>query len=255
MPAMYDFSVLSVAIIIAGALIVGVSKTGIPGLGILIVPVFAMAMPARQSTGFVLPMLCVGDLIAVIVYRRKAVWKYIVRVLPFAMAGIVIGFFTMRVMSDKVFKPFLASSILVILALDAVRRFRQQKAPVPGSDRDRPVNLFLAALAGILAGFFTMMANAAGPIMVVYLLAMGLPKEDFVGTSAWFYFFVNLFKLPFSAAQGLITLETLKWTGMMVPVIIAGGFCGIALLKKLSEKGFQVVVEVLAAVGALKLFF
>jgi uncharacterized protein len=248
---MYHFTLVSIILIVFSGLLVGITKTGIPGLGILVVPILAMAMSARQSTGFMLPMLCAGDLMAVIVYRRRARWGFMLRLLPFAMIGVVGGYFAMTVMSDAIFKPFLASSILLILVLDAVRRLRSRGAAPSGGK----ANLVLAAVTGILAGFFTMMANAAGPIMSLYLLSMNLPKEDFVGTGAWFYFFINLFKLPFSAAQGLITVETLTWTAMLIPVILAGGALGLFVLKKLSDKGFTVAIQALTAAGAIKLFF
>jgi uncharacterized protein len=261
---MYGFNAPSLAVIAVSALLIGISKTGVPGLGTLIVPFLALAMPARQSTGFMLVLLVVGDVLAVAVYRRRALWRYLARLLPFAAAGVVVGFLAMRVMSDAVFRPFLGASILAILACDLFRQYRARgkgektgtvAGGTEGGAKAGSVNLALAGLTGACAGFFTMIANAAGPIMTVYLLSMGLPKKDFIGTAAWFFFIINLFKIPFSAAQGLIIPETLKWGALLVPAVALGGLIGIFVLRRISEKLFALVVRALTAIAAAKLFF
>jgi uncharacterized protein len=238
---------LGISSICGAAFLTGFSKAGVPGIGILIPLLAAMAMPARVSTGFILPVLVEGDCVAVAYWRRKAAWGSLLRILPWTALGVVGGYFLMGALSDAVFKPLLGGMILAIVALDLARRALGIEL--------RSDNRVLAAAIGVLAGVFTMLANAAGPVMTVYLLAMKLPKEDFVGTSAWFYFIVNLFKLPFSLALGLVTLSTLKIDLMLLPIVIAGSFVGVLVMKRLPQKAFNIIAQALAIVGGLKLFF
>jgi len=240
-------SVLGVVSIGVATFLTGFSKAGVPGIGILIPLLAAMAMPAKASTGFILPVLIEGDCVAVAYWRRKAAWRSLLRILPWTAVGVVAGYFLMDAIPDAVFKPLLGGMILAIVALDLARRALRIEL--------RSDNKILAAATGILAGAFTMLANAAGPVMTVYLLAMDLPKDDFVGTSAWFYFIVNLFKLPFSLALGLVTWSTLKVDLMLLPLVIVGSVAGILVLKKLPQKIFNLIAQILAVVGGVKLFF
>lgn len=237
----------SVVEICAAALVTGFSKTGLPGVGILIPTLAAMAMPARASTGFILPVLIEGDCVAVGYWRRKAEWRSLARVLPWTALGIVAGYFLMGALSDAIFKPLLGGMILVIVALDLARKAAKMEL--------RAESHVLAAAIGIIAGAFTMIANAAAPVMTIYLLSMKLPKEEFVGTGAWFYFIVNLFKLPFSIALGLVTWSTLAINLELLPLVLVGSLVGVLVMKRLPQKVFNVIAEVLAFAGGIKLFF
>jgi uncharacterized protein len=235
------------AAVCGAAFITGFSKAGVPGIGILIPTLAAMAMPARASTGFILPVLIEGDCVAVAYWRRKAAWKSLVRVLPWAALGIVAGYFLMGRLSDAVFKPLLGAMILAIVGLDLLRRALKAEL--------RAENRVVAAVIGILAGVFTMLANAAGPVMTVYLLSMRQSKEDFVGTSAWFYFVVNLFKLPFSAALGLVTWASLGIDLALLPLVLIGSLAGVLVMKRLPQRAFNLIAQVLAIAGGIRLFF
>lgn len=229
------------------AFVTGFSKSGMPGIGILIPLLAAMAMPARVSTGFILPVLIEGDCIAVAYWRRKAAWQSLLRILPWAAVGIVGGYFLLGALSDALFKPLLGGMILAIVGLDLARRAMKVEL--------RAENHVLAIAAGVLAGVLTMLANAAGPIMTVYLLSMDMDKNEFVGTSAWFYFIINLFKLPFSIALGLVTWETLKINLFLLPLVALGSFVGVIVMKKLPQKAFNIIAQILAVVGGVKLLF
>lgn len=229
------------------AFITGFSKSGVPGIGILIPILAAMAMPARASTGFILPVLIEGDCVAVAYWRRKAAWRSLLRILPWTAVGIVGGYFLMGALSDAVFKPLLGGLILLIVGLDILRRALKVEL--------KAENRALAISTGVLAGAFTMLANAAGPVMTVYLLSMNMEKDEFVGTSAWFYFIINLFKLPFSIALGLVTWESLKINLFLFPLVLVGSFVGVLVMKKLPQKAFNLIAQVLAIAGGAKLFF
>lgn len=229
------------------AVLTGASKTGIPGLGILVVPLMAMAFPARDSTGVLLGILILGDLFAVIYHRYNAQWVHILRLLPATFAGIVAGYFCMKVVTNEQLAPAIGAIVLVLLGLNYWR------TSVRGPDAPVPTQRWFALVLGFTAGTTTMMANAAGPVMTIYLLAMQLPKVAFAGTSAWFFFIVNWSKVPFSANLNLITSEWVKLDLMMLPAIAAGALIGIFFLKRIPQKTFNAVVQILAAVAALRL--
>lgn len=228
---------------------VGITKTGIPGLGILLVPLMALVLPARKSTGILLGILILADLFAIVYHRRNAKWRHVLRLLPAAFAGIVAGYFGLRVVNDQQLKPIIGGIVLVMLGVNYWRtRARGEEAPIP-------TQWWFAVGLGFMAGATTMMANAAGPIMIIYLLAMRLPKVEFVGTAAWFFFVVNWLKVPFSANLELMTVDSVKLNLMMLPCIAAGAVAGIFLLRRIPEKAFTAIVQILAAAAAIKLLF
>jgi uncharacterized protein len=240
-------NVSSIIEICGAAFITGFSKSGVPGIGIMIPTLAAMAMPARVSTGFILPVLIEGDCLAVGYWRRRVSWPRLLRVLPWTALGVVAGYFLMGAMSDAIFKPLLGAMIIAIVGLDLIRRAAKIEL--------RAGSHVLAAVIGILAGAFTMIANAAGPVMTIYLLSMGLSKEEFIGTVAWFYFIINLFKLPFSAIMGLVTWSTLGTDLALLPLVLVGSLVGVLVMKKLPQKIFDITAQILAVLGGIRLFF
>jgi len=246
---MFDLNSTGWFVVAFCAFVVGVSKTGIPGLGILHVPLMAMVLPARQSTGILLGMLILGDLFAAGYYRHSAEWKHVLRPLPPAVAGIVAGWWVMGFVTNEQLAPMIGGIVLVMLALNYWR------TRVRGADAPIPTQWWFTALMGFVAGLTTMMANAAGPVMVIYLLAMRLPKFAFIGTSAWFFFAVNWLKVPFSMSLDLITSESIKLDLMMLPLIAAGSAAGILFLKRIPQKAFNSLIQILAAAAAIKLLW
>jgi hypothetical protein len=230
------------------ALLTGLAKTGLPGLGVLVVPLMAMAVPPRESTGMLLPMLLVGDVFAVTYYHRHAVWSHLWRLLPWAFVGIVIGWLALGRVNDTQLRLFVGVVVLALLALTWVRDRTAALEHLPHA-------LWFGAVLGLLAGITTMMANAAGPIMVAYLLAMRLPKNEFIGTGAWFFLIVNAVKVPFSIHLHLIRLDSLWINLFCVPLILLGCWLGLKLLRRIPEKLFARLVQALAAIAAVKLLW
>jgi len=231
------------------AMMVGITKTGIPGLGILAVPMMALVLPTRKSTGILLGILILADLFAILYHRRNARWSHVIRLLPAAFAGIVVGFFGLRYVDDRQLKPIIGAIVLVMLGVNYWR------TRAGGEDAPVQAQWWFAAALGFIAGVTTMMANAAGPIMIIYLLAMRLPKMEFVGTGAWFFFIVNWLKVPLSAKLELMTIESVKFDLMMLPFIAVGAVAGIFFLKRIPQKAFSAVVQILAVAAAVKLLF
>lgn len=242
-----NFTIVGTVIICCTAFLTGIAKTGIQGLGIVLVPLVAMAMPVRMSTGFLLPLMCAADLAAVIYWRKHVSWPSLRRVIPWTVIGIVGGYFIMKVLSESVFKPVLGGLIVAFVVLDLIRR----RVGFKINDDNK---IFLCVV-GVLAGSCTMIANAGGPIMTIYLLTMALPKEEYVGTTAVFFWMINLIKIPFSVALGLITWASLKVDLMLIPLVAIGCLAGFLSVKKLPQKIFDVIAQVLATLGGIKLFF
>lgn len=241
------------------AFMIGVSKTGVPGIGILVVPMLAAAFGGRLSVGIMLPMLIVGDVFAVRWYHRHTQWHRLKDLIPWVLAGMALGALLLWRLGEAgggkdLLEPIIGVLVLVMLTVHFLRQ-RWNDLLTPHS----PVGV---ATTGAAAGFATTVSNAAGPIMGIYLTSLRLPKEQFMGTSAWYYFAVNLSKLPIfivlslvNPSKPIITVQSVLFNALVVPVIIAGVYLGRWLLPRIPQRAFDAVVLGLAAVAALKLIF
>jgi uncharacterized membrane protein YfcA len=236
-----------------GAYLVGISKTGIAGLGVFAVALFASALPARESTGVVLVILIAADIVAVITYRRQASWPHLLRLFPWAAVGIIFGFLVMGRIDSATTQRLIGAILVVIVLVHFWRRMRTQAlAALETETRPHPL---LSAITGVSAGFTTMVANAAGPIMIIYLLAMRLPKYIFMGTAAWYFFVLNLFKVPFSYSLGLINADSLPISLLLAPVAVAGALTGRVLIRHINQQVFELLALVLTLIAGLRLLF
>ncbi len=235
--------------LIVCALFVGMAKTGIAGLGMLIVPILAGIFGGKASAGILLPMLSMADVFAVWYYHRDAEWKYIVKLLPATVVGVLIGLFVGEMVNDEQFKNIMAVIILAGLGIMIWRERYNAAQAIPH-------NWLFSSVAGLLGGFSTMIGNAAGPVLAIYLLSMQLPKNSFIGTGAWFFLIINLFKIPLHVAVWeTITWRTFMLDAAMLPVIMLGAFAGVRIVKYIPEKPYRIFVIVTTAFAALKLFF
>lgn len=230
------------------AVLIGINKTGIPGLGPLPVVILAMTFPTSRSTGIQLIMLCMADVMAVSYYRRRANWKIIFKLLPFALCGIALGSLVMRFFDDGSLKIAIA---IIILAM-AVINIARKKFLKPGMI---PSHWVFSMIFGLAAGFSTQVANAAGPVMAIYLLSMQLPKEEYLGTGAWYFLILNFLKLPVFIFEGRIVPESFYIDICMLPMIVLGAVAGVFIARKMSQKSFEMVVQILIIVSAVKLLF
>ena len=255
------FSPSQWALAITGALMVGVSKTGISGLGMLFVVIFAQIMPAKQATGIVLPLLCFGDLIAAASYRQHAHWHHVWRLMPWTAAGVVIGYFAMGRINETQARLLIGMIVISLVTLHVVRRWRSSasaKATGPEKTADaeeEKMPPWFAPIIGVLAGFTTLVANAAGPLMVIYLLAMRLPKMEYMGTGAVFFMIMNLFKVPFMVNLGLINAASFTLNLWLAPAVFLGAWVGKKILVKMNQRVFENLALGLSAAAGLKLLF
>jgi uncharacterized membrane protein YfcA len=234
---------------VLAAAIVGGSKSGVPGAVILAVALFAQIFPAKESTGALLPLLLVGDMLAVGMMHRHANWSHLLRLFPWTAAGVLMGAGVLTVVSNGQLRLIIG---LLIVGMTLYRFAAHTLGRLPTVPSHGP--LFASAM-GMTAGLTTMVANAAGPFTTLYMLAMGMGKLEFVGTTAWFYLVVNLFKVPFAAHLGLITPQSLRVNLVLIPAVVAGAYLGRWLLHRIAQRRFEEVVLLLALLGGLKLLF
>lgn len=246
-----SFDLWQWALLLLGALCVGLSKTGVPGLSVLFVAAFANILSARAATGVVLPLLIVGDLFAVRSYRKHLVWSHLWRLFPWTVLGVLLGWLALGKIND------LWSARLIGLILLSMLGFhlwwKRPAIAVKNQEILTQGPWWLAALTGILAGFCTMVANAAGPVMSLYLLAMRLPKLEFMGTAAIFFLLLNWFKFPFMLNLGMINSLSLQLNLWLVPAVILGALAGRWLAGKISQRWFEYTTLFLTAIAAGKL--
>ena len=228
------------------ALSIGLAKAGFGGVGMLAVLLMTQVLPARESTGAILPMLIMADIFAVYAYRQHADGRLVLKLLPPAILGVVCGWLLMPQISPEGFGKVIGWLTLALVGLVIV----QKMTPLVKVATDHPG---IAWPFGWLAGVTTMLANAAGPVMAIYLLARRLPKMEFVGTTAWFFFAVNLIKVPFSAALGLINPSSLVLNLCLLPVIVVGLITGRWLLGKTRQAVFEWLMVIFSTIGALRL--
>lgn len=245
-PGLTPFHILLFLVV---AVVIGMSKAGLSGFGLAIVPVMALIFGAKPSTGVILPMLIAADIMAVIYYHRNAVWKYIIRILPWAAAGVIIALITGKMINNNQFRAVMMTVVWIMLILMILNDIRNKK----GSEI--PESPLVASLLGLSGGFATMIGNSAGPVFTLYFLAMRLPKKEFIGTGAWLYLIINCSKFPLQAIIWKNITVNFLWLDLIsVPFIGAGIFIGIHIVKLFPEKVYRYFVIGTTLVTSVLLF-
>ena len=237
------------ALLAGGAAIAGFSKTGIPGTSILFIALLPNLIPARQATGVVLPMLIFADLFAYVVYRKNLEWRRVGRLLPWALAGVMLGWLALGRIDDRQTGRAVGLIIALMLGLQLWR----QRGTADAVATQAPA--WFGPVMGLFAGFTTMVANAAGPVMALYLLAMRLTKLEFLGTGAAFFLVINWVKVPFVAQLGLITAESLQLNLWLLPAVTVGALLGRPVVERVNQRVFENSVLGLTALAVVKLLF
>ncbi|NER10063.1 hypothetical protein SAMN06265375_101403 [Muriicola jejuensis] len=243
-PVALEISLTSWILAYVASVVLGISKSGIKGIAVIIITLMALGFGARASTGLLVPLFVVGDIFAVVYYNKHARWNYIRRFLPWMMCGVVIGVFLGNDLPEDRFKVWMVIVILASVAMMTWWDLRKSKVV--------PSHWSFGGFMGILAGITTMIGNLAGAFSNIFFLAMRLPKNEFIGTAAWVFFFINLFKLPFHIlVWKTITPETLLINAMLLPGVGLGLFLGVRLVKVIREGFYRKMILILTALGAL----
>ncbi|AMG82751.1 MULTISPECIES: sulfite exporter TauE/SafE family protein [Microbacterium] len=232
------------------AVVIGISKTALPGGSILAIALFAAVLPARTSTAATLLLLMVGDVFALLAYRRHAHWPTLLRLAPAVVAGLLLGFAFLALTGDGVVRRAIGVILLLMIAVTLWRRWRQARAEQEAAARG---GALLAGVYGTLGGFTTMVANAGGPVMSMYFLATRTPVQVFLGTSAWFFAIINVIKVPFLAGIGLFTGPVLLTDAILAPLVVLGARLGLRVARRLDQRLFDRIVIVLTILGAVYL--
>ncbi|MGW0562193.1 sulfite exporter TauE/SafE family protein [Streptomyces sp. NPDC003016] len=252
------------AALAAASALVGFSKTAVSGANTISLAVFAAVLPARESTGVLLPILIVGDLIAVLVYRRHAHWPTLLRLFPAVAAGVVAGAVFMLWADDDAVRTSIGVILLLMAGVTLWRRRMPSEPepepepepdtePEPEPDTASGGGRIKARSYGVLGGFTTMVANAGGPVMSLYLLSAGFRKLGFLGTSAWFFLIVNTSKVPFSVGLGLIDLRSLLLDAALVLFVVPGAYLGRRCVDRINQRLFEQLVIGATVLGGLQL--
>jgi uncharacterized membrane protein YfcA len=243
------FSTLQITILLFSAVLIGINKTGMPGLGLLPVVLLANTFEPGFATGLQLIMLALADIPAGIYYRKTVNWKVLGRLIPAALGGIAIGSFVLRYIPGGSLNVLIGSIILGLCVLTVVKElFWKDTSKIP-------THWSFSAFFGLLAGFATQVANAAGPIMVIYLLSMRFEKKEYMGTAAWYFLLLNWTKVPIFVWEGRITETSVHSALITIPLLLVGAVLGIIVLKKLPQRLFERIVLVLSGLAAIKMLF
>ena len=225
-------------VLMLSALCIGMSKTGVQGIMLLIVPYMAMVFGAKESTGVILPMLCMADIIAVAYYKRIADWKVVAKLLPTAVLGFFVAIFVDKLIPAQGFRQLMGWTLALAMAV-------MIWSEIFGKENRWMRKWWYSAIFALLGGFTTMIGNAAGPVMSVYLLSMRKEKMEYIGINAWFFLVVNLLKVPFQIlAWDNITWNTFSVNLLMLPMIGLGALLGIRFVKLFPEKAFRMFIQV-----------
>lgn len=224
--------------------LLGFSKSGLKGIGIIIVTLMALAFEAKASTGIILPLLLVGDVMAVLYYKKHTQWKLLLKLLPWMVSGVLIGVVIGKDLPEEIFKNGMAVIILVsVLIMYWWEQRRSQYVPD---------QWWFAGLMGILAGITTMIGNLAGAFSNIFFLAMRLPKNEFIGTAAWLFFIVNIIKLPFHYfVWETINAQSLAFDLRLAPVVILGFTLGVRAIATIKDSHYRLMILILTTIGGL----
>jgi len=240
---MLELSPLQWAVGAASAFMIGVAKTGMPGVGILAIPAMVLMVgDARQAAAWTLPILCIADLFAIYFWRNHSAAKRLFSLAPWVLAGVLAGAGILY-LHERTLRPMVGIIVLIMLAAHLRRHLRPDTWGAGGHGPSY----------GFAAGFSTTVANAAGPVMNLYLLSKRLPKEEFIATGAWFFFFVNLSKIPIYWWHDLFSARSLTFNLMVAPATAAGALTGRWLFRHIPQKLFDLLVIVLTAAAAVLL--
>jgi len=240
------------AALAAAALLVGFSKTAVSGANTVSLAIFAAVLPARASTGILLPVLIVGDILAVLTYRRHAHWPTLWRLFPAVAAGVVLGTLFLVWADDGIVRTSIGAILLLMAAVTMWRRRRTEREEAPDSVTTRAGRV-KARSYGVVGGFTTMVANAGGPVMSMYLLSAGFRKLGFLGTSAFFFLIVNVSKVPFSVGLGLIDSRSLLLDAALAVFVVPGAFLGKWAVRRINQLLFERLVIAATVVGGVQL--
>lgn len=235
------------ALALLAALCIGLSKSGFSGVSLVAVVVFADLYGAKASVGLALPLLIAADLMAYPAFRKHGSWQPVWKLLPPALVGLGAGWWVLGTMDDRALRRAIGAAILLMVAVQALRRVKPETFDRWAHSRG------CGTAAGLLGGFATMLANAAGPVIQLYLMARRVPKMDLIGTGARFFLLINLIKVPLNAQLATITEASLWENAKLLPAVAVGIIAGRWLIRHVPQRAFEWMIVGFSALAALRL--
>ena len=243
----FQVSYSSLGLILVVALLIGMAKTGVHGAGMMSVPILAKVFGGQLSSGIMLPILVLADVLGVWYYHRHASWDHLKILFPWAALGVILGTITGAYINDHIFKIIMAGTIVTSVVIMVWLESHKEEVPH---------KRWFGVATGVAGGFTSMVGNLANSVMAVYLLSIRLPKNSFIGTTAWFFLVVNWFKVPFHVfVWQTITINTILLSLITLPAILLGAYLGIVIVKKLSEKIYRWFIIAMTLVAAVFMLF
>ncbi len=225
------------------AFFVGLAKAGLDGGALIAVPLMAVVFGARASSGLIMGILLTADVVAVSHYRKDGSIAHLRRMLPWAVAGVLLGVAIGGQIPERAFKTIMTVLIISSSTIMAIRELR-------GGTWNLPEKWWASAPLGLLAGFASMVGNAAPPIMGLYLLSSGLKKGNIVGTAVLFFFLINLFKMPFHIlVWHTFSVGSLVADLAVAPIVVVSALAGVRIVKLIPEKPYRILL-ITAAIAA-----
>ena len=229
-------------------IILGISKAGIKGISIILITMMVFVYGGKESTGVLMPILVMADILAIIYYRKHVEWRHLVKLLPAMVVGVFIGTYIGKDLPEDLFKLGMLGIILFSVGL---LLYWERNPP-----KEVPDNWIFSSMLGLAAGVTTMIGNLAGPFANIYFLSMRMPKNAFIGTAAWLFFIINLIKLPLHIfVWETVNMESMKQTISLVPSMVIGFILGVALVKRIKEHSYRKMIIIITGLGALVLLF
>ena len=249
-----DLGVAGFLIAAFAVFVIGLAKSSVPAAATMPVGLFALVIPAKLSVGAILPLLILGDIIALLAFRKAGRWDIVVKILPSVFVGMFIGYFLLSWSTSREV-AYVIGAILVFTAIYEIRkRLRNKKMDIEQGVNQKQRSRLTAQLMGVLVGIMTMTANSAGPIFSLYLLNLQLPMQTFVGTNSWLFFIINVSKIPFNANLGIITTQTLMLAVLLAPFVVMGGLFGQRIMRSINQRAFEYSALVSTLIAGLLLF-
>lgn len=240
----YNLTITGFSIAFFATVLLGMGKSGIKGIGVVIVLLMAFVFGSKQSTGVLLPLMIIADIVAVIYYHRHTQWMYLKKLLPSMFIGVLIGVWVGNFISEVLFKQIMAVFILITVVFMFVMEKKKMS--------EIPSNRLFSNGIGLISGLTSMIGNLAGSFTNIYFLAMRLPKNQFIGTAAWMFFIINVFKLPFHIfVWKTVTINSFKTDVLLIPGIAIGFLLGITILKRVNNTLYRKFIFIVTAVGAI----
>jgi uncharacterized membrane protein YfcA len=222
-------------------IILGLSKGGFAGIGMISTPLLALMVGPTAAAGVIFPILVVQDFIAVTMYRRTFNREILATMIPGAAVGVLLAFAFASILPVWSIEIVLGV-VSLLFALQQLKRqlgTPQAQRPIQGGTR------LLGMMSGIGSGFTSTIAHAGTPPFQFYVMPKGLDRDMYVGTSVLFFAATNVMKAPAFIALGQLSVAQLKTTLILLPLAVASSWAGVRLVQMIDVRKFNTVISII----------